>query len=203
MSRVMFFIDGFNVYHSIKGNASYHRFLWINYRALAERFMRDNDTLTAVYYFTAFASWLPESMKRHRLLVDANRSQGVNVVFGKFKEKDHTCRQCSACYKIREEKQTDVNIATYLLKEAFMNRYDTGVLVSNDTDIIPALRAVKEAFPQKRLGILFPIDRWSGELKEASDFWRKIERKDLAKSQFPDDVTLPSGVTLSRPASWR
>jgi len=62
MAKVMFFIDGFNVYHSIKRKKEYHKYLWLNYRS------------TKVYYFSAYATWKPHSMKRHRKLVDALKS---------------------------------------------------------------------------------------------------------------------------------
>jgi uncharacterized LabA/DUF88 family protein len=202
MARVAFFIDGFNVYHSLKENPSYHRYLWLDYRTLAERFTRRADRLSEVHYFTAYATWKPHSMKRHRMLVGALESRAVNIVMGKFKKKDMYCKVCRASFKVREEKQTDVNIAVSLLKEALLDHYDTAVLLTNDTDLIPAIQAVKEAFPGKKIGVLFPIDRWATELKDVCDFWRKIERKDLARSQFPNEVRLPSGVVLTRPSTW-
>lgn len=39
----------------------------------------------------------------------------------------------------REEKGTDVNIATHLLTKAFHNSYDTAIIVSGDTDYIPVM----------------------------------------------------------------
>jgi uncharacterized LabA/DUF88 family protein len=203
VARVIFFIDGFNVYHSLKENPLYHRYLWLDYRALAERFTRRSDTLSRVNYFSAYATWKPHSMKRHRMLVDALRSRGVTVVMGKFKKKDMYCKICGASFKVREEKQTDVNIAVHLFREAVSDSYDTAVLLTNDTDLVPAIQAVKDTFPAKKIGVLFPIDRWATELKDVCDFWRKIERRDLARSQFPDEVRLPSGVVLTRPSTWR
>ncbi len=154
-------------------------------------------------YFSAYATLKPHSMKRHKMLVDALLGRGVNVVMGKFKEKDRHCKICGAVFKVREEKQTDVNIAVYLMKEAFADTYDTAILLTNDTDLIPAIEGMKKAFPRKKVGVVFPIDRWSTELRTACNFWKKIEKKHLAKSQFSDEVRLPSGVTLSRPPKWR
>ena len=202
MARVMFFIDGFNVYHSIKENPKYHKFLWLNFWALGERFTRKVDTLTGVKYFSAHAFWRQDAVKRHQLLIDALKTSGVDIILGKFKEKDRHCKRCNRMFKINEEKQTDVNIAISLFKEAHLDNYDTAILVTNDTDLIPAIKAVKDTFPNKRVGVLFPIDRWSSELKSVCHFWRKIEGKDLSKSQFPDPVVLPSGIKLSKPPSW-
>jgi uncharacterized LabA/DUF88 family protein len=121
---------------------------------------------------------------------------------GQFKDKERFCNRCKAYYLSHEEKETDVNIAIHLVKGAFQNEYDTAILVTNDTDLIPAIKMVKINFPQKKIGVLFPIDRWSSELNQVADFFRKTQKKNLSKSQFPDTLTLPSGIELSKPASW-
>lgn len=142
-------------------------------------------------------------MKRHRMLIDALKSRGVDVVMGKFKEKDRYCKKCGASFKAKEEKQTDVNIAVYLFKEALANSYDTAIVMTNDTDLVPAIEGLKSVYPWKKIGVLFPIDRWAKELQDVCDFWRKVERKDLSKSQFPEQVLLPSDIILTRPQSWK
>jgi len=203
MDRVVFFVDGFNVYHSLKDDPRYRKYLWLDYRRLAERFVRKTDVLKKVIYFSAYATWKPHSTKRHRVLVDALESRGVVIEMGKFKDKDMYCKICGAKFKVKEEKRTDVNIAVHLFKEALSDSYDTGILLTTDTDLVPAIQVVKDVFPQKKLGVLFPIDRWASELKAACDFWRKVEKRDLAKSQFPEQVRLSSGIVLTRPPSWR
>ena len=75
MAKVMFFIDGFNVYHSIKANQKNNKLLWLDYSALAEQFTRKGDILSTVHYFTAYATWKPHSMRRHKKFVDAFREQ--------------------------------------------------------------------------------------------------------------------------------
>jgi uncharacterized LabA/DUF88 family protein len=208
VARVMFFIDGFNVYHSLqayhpqKKTLPYRKYLWLDFLALAQGFIRKQDLLCGVYYFTAYATWKPHSMKRHRLLIDALKNRGVQVVMGRFKDKDAHCKKCGASFVNKEEKQTDVNIAVYLFKEALANTFDTAVVLTNDTDLVPAIHWLKKSFPAKRVGVLFPIDRWAVELKNACDFWRRIEKKYLKKCQFPYSVKLPSGIVLLRPPEW-
>jgi uncharacterized LabA/DUF88 family protein len=215
MDRVMFFIDGFNVYHSLnifslqkKGSIKYKHFefrkyLWLDLRSLAERFTRKQDTISGVFYFSAYATWKPYSMKRHKRFVGALESRGVNVVMGRFKEKDRYCKICGASYKGREEKQTDVNIAIYLFKEAVADNYDTAILITSDTDLVPAIKEVRSLFPQKKIGVVFPFKRWAFELRNACHFYRIIEKKHLSKNQLPDQVPLPNGITLNRPRRWR
>lgn len=66
---------------------------------------------------------------------------------GDFKEKDRFYKNCKTYFKSYEEKQTDVNIGIYLIKEAFEDNYDTAILVTNDTDLIPAIRMLKKHIP--------------------------------------------------------
>jgi hypothetical protein len=75
--------------------------------------------------------------------------------------------------------------------------------MTNDTDLVPAIFWLKKSYPTKKVGVLFPIHRWAVELKDACDFWRKIEEKHLRKCQFPNEVHLPSGVVLYHPPEWR
>ncbi|MBR2082614.1 MAG: NYN domain-containing protein [Elusimicrobiaceae bacterium] len=49
-----------------------------------------------------------------------------------------------------EEKLTDVNIAIYLLEIALKNTVDEAVIVSADSDLIPAILAIKRNFPGKK-----------------------------------------------------
>jgi hypothetical protein len=56
MSRIKFFIDGFNVYHALERKASYHKYKWLDYSKLASLFVRRQDKIVEVLYFTALAN---------------------------------------------------------------------------------------------------------------------------------------------------
>jgi len=47
MSKISFFIDGFNLYHSLRKYASDCR--WLNLRSLCEKFLKDDEELGEVY----------------------------------------------------------------------------------------------------------------------------------------------------------
>ncbi len=105
-------------------------------------------------------------------------------VLGKFKEKDIHCKICGEYFKTHEEKQTDVNIALKMVSEAVLGHYDTAILVSGDTDMIPAINTIRGLALGKRIGVLFPIRRFSNELKENADFSMRIKKDDLLDSLF-------------------
>lgn len=48
----MVYIDGYNVSRSLKTKYG-KKYYWLNYKALAEQYLEDNDTLVGVRYFTA------------------------------------------------------------------------------------------------------------------------------------------------------
>jgi uncharacterized LabA/DUF88 family protein len=50
-------------------------------------------------------------------------------------------------WTIYEEKETDVSLAVSLLEDAAMDRYDVALLFSADSDLCPAVRAVRRVRP--------------------------------------------------------
>lgn len=200
----MFFIDGFNFYHALKEKQKYHKYLWLNYLEFASSFLRSpDDSLAGVLYFSALPSWDQKKKQRHLVFIRALQHAGVTIIMSRFKEKTVFCKVCHNWFKANEEKQTDVSIGVYLFREAHLDRFDRAVLVTNDTDLVPAIKVVKETFPEKKIGVLFPIERHSTELQEICDFRLYTKRQHLKKSQFPDPLVLPSGKLLSKPPSWK
>ena len=204
MNRVIFFIDGFNFYHSLMSEKRLHKFRWIDYGKLVRLFVTSNDQIVEIIYFTSYAFWDQQKQKKHKALIDALRLKGVNIVFGKFKIRDKKCRVCNSTYKIPEEKQTDINIAVKLLEKAINDEFDTAVLVTADSDLVPAVEALKKLFPAKRVGLLIPIGRSSIELENICDFKSRVKEKHLKSSQLPDSFVLDAkkGITLNKPSSW-
>ena len=209
MARIAFLIDGFNLYHALDychatpQHSRYQKYKWLNLRKLASLFVGPLDTLAEVLYFTALANWMPEKAERHKLFIRAQESEGVRIIYGEFKRKDKRCTVCKSRYSTFEEKQTDVNIAIQLLQLAIQDRYDRAVIVSGDTDLIPAIKAVRMSFPNKQIGIMIPIGGSSEDLKRNADFRFKMREHHLASSRFPNSLRLPGGITLECPKTWR
>jgi uncharacterized LabA/DUF88 family protein len=204
MRRVLFFIDGFNVYHALESQEKYHQYKWLDYSKLAKCFVSSKDQIIDIFYFTAYAHWNPDKIARHQVLVKALRTVGVKIILGKFKNKDHQCRVCKRHYSTFEEKQTDVNIAITLLECAIKNEFDAAIIVSGDSDLIPAIEAVKRTFPSKEIGLVVPIGRAAKELIGACDFHMKMKERHLKTSQFPDTIPLDidKKIVLQKPYSW-
>jgi uncharacterized LabA/DUF88 family protein len=170
---------------------------------LASLYVGRLDSLESVFLFTALAAWDPAKVARHKLFIRANENAGVRVVYGEFKRKDKHCHICKGKYQSFEEKQTDVNIALSLFRLAVTDQYDRAVIVSGDTDLIPAIKAVRTTFPHKQIGVVLPIARSSEDMLKHADFRFKMREHHLATSRFPDKIVLPDKSSLDCPASWR
>lgn len=205
--RVIAFIDGFNLYHAIQDLHQPH-LKWLDLRRLCKEFAPDPQyQLRHVYYFSAFATWKKGPYKRHREYLKALRSSGVTPVMARFKEKDRSCFKCNHSWKDHEEKETDVAIAVYLVTGAFRNLYDRALLLSNDSDLVPAIRMVRQEFPGKQIQILTPVGRsHSLDLVGAVGGFRRCTRVKaihLQRSLFPAQiVNATAHVVATRPAEY-
>jgi uncharacterized LabA/DUF88 family protein len=203
INRIAFFVDGFNLYHSLDSDPPYYKYKWLNLNKLAHCFVTSHDKVDKVFYFTTYTTWDQVKLGKHQTYVRALQSVGVEVVFGAFRYVDKTCRICHKQYKTFEEKQTDVNIAIKLFQTAVQDMWDTAIIISGDSDLIPAIQAVKTTFLSKKIGIAIPIGRRAEELKQVVDFHMKLKEKHLATSQFEDEIIIDGGAKLSRPSTWK
>lgn len=211
--RSSFFIDGFNLYHSIKDAGGdyarvrdFQKYKWLNLWAFCEKFITKSEQINNVYYFTAYANWKPESASRHRAYVAANTVLGCTPIFGKFVEKPRyslvPCHQpcvasnnkkkCGKQFISHEEKQTDVNIAVHLLKCCVQGGCDAVYLISGDNDLIPALTTAHELCPSIDIRIVIPPTRHYKNIIAASKNngfkYTRINETHLEKSLLPLSV---------------
>ena len=203
MARIAFLIDGFNLYHALDYQPEYHRYKWVSLTKLSQCFVTDKrDSIADVFYFTTLATWDAGKVAKHRLFIKAQEAEGVKVVFGEFKRKDRYCPMCKKRFRSVEEKQTDVNIAIYLFQLAVSDVYDKAIIISGDTDLTPAVKAVQTTFPAKQVGVVLPIGRASEDFKQIADFHYKMKAKHLQSSRYDDILSLADGSTLTCPANW-
>ena len=65
MKKVVAYIDGFNLYHSIANNLPAN-FKWVNYRSMVEKYLEQDEELINIFLFTAEPKWDEERLIRHR-----------------------------------------------------------------------------------------------------------------------------------------
>lgn len=213
--RIACYVDGFNLYFGLR-SAGMRRFYWLDIAELAKSLLRPGQVLAVCRYFTsrisapgiadqtAAAVSLREKRERQARFLDALATHGgLDIQFGQYLDKRGYCRSCGATWPSYEEKMTDVNIATAMLTDAFLDRFDMALVVSADSDLTGPVRAVRALFPAKRVIIAFPPQRNSVTLRQNASGFIHIEASHLSRSQLPDAVTKPDGYVLRRPDKWK
>jgi uncharacterized LabA/DUF88 family protein len=125
--RVTLFIDGSNLFHAIR-----YLNIKIDYQKLVE-FLTESRRLIRAYFYGAIPQekdvkkntpeW--ESLMRQRRFLEELSLAGIKVKMA------HLRKLPSGEYV---EKEVDIMLATDMLSMAYMDAYDTAVLVSGDSD---------------------------------------------------------------------
>ncbi|MBF0493353.1 MAG: NYN domain-containing protein [Deltaproteobacteria bacterium] len=202
MKKTIFLIDGFNLYHAISAQKTLRKYKWLNLHSLCSSFLTSNEKINKIFYFTAYYPGNGPRRQKHQLYVRALELHEVTTIFGEFKRKDKFCKSCYKTSEGYEEKQTDVNIAIELFRQAVNDTYDTAYIISGDSDLLPSIRAVKSTFPEKTIKLILPPMRQSESLKKEVHWYMRMKEKHLANNQFLEKIER-NGITLQKPEDWK
>ena len=131
------------------------------------------------------------------------RLKRIPPFYGKFKRRHRYCRNCNQSSPSREEKLTDVNIASTMLVDAAHDQFDTAFLMSGDADLVPAVEATRLLAPEKEIVVVFPYRRINDELKRVADRHMRLKPDRLERHQLPRVVPVSGGRTVECPPEWR
>jgi len=136
----------------------------------------------------------------------------VNVVLGRFKRKqiEGLCPSCPLpkpqYFFTYEEKRTDVNIALWMLHDAQHDLCDRMVLISGDSDLVPAIAMTKEHRPDMQIVVYVParnvVRGAAVELRAIADRSKLLPLQILRAAQFPPELTTSSGLVIKKPDTW-
>ena len=206
MSRVVSYIDGFNLYFGLK-NKGWKRYYWLDLEALSAALLLPGQTLEATHYFTArlrLAGNNQADKQRQDDYLDALATRNnLNIHYGHYLQKTRQCRQCKATWPDYEEKMTDVNIAVQLIVDAFDDNYETALILSADSDLTTPVKFVRHRFPNKKIVVAQPPGRNSNQLSRVATAAFQINRKKVQNNQLPNTITTAAGIVLQRPATWK
>lgn len=101
-----------------------------------------------------------------------------------------------------KSKETDVAIAAKLLELFFLDKCDTAVLVTGDTDIVPAVKTAQRIFSNKSIAFLLSYKRHNKELAKLASQHFEIKKETYPRHQFPDPFITPRGKSITKPATW-
>lgn len=204
-------IDGFNLYHSTDSARKHANgsTKWLDMRSFCASYLEEFGTdarLQSVHWFTAIAYYMNDSEKirRHRRYKRCLEDSGVEVHEAEFKKKDVFSKELGKYIKVREEKQTDVHLASKLLEIFVKDSADHAVMVTGDTDQVPAVETARRLFggKGKQVSFLFPSGKPNNELKDLVPWSVSVKAKRYVAHQFPDPYRLKNGKKIAKPSSW-
>ncbi len=204
--RSIVYVDGFNLYYGALRKGPYK---WLDLHRFF-RMLRNEDDLRTIKYFTARVS-RQSSSNQDSYLRALSTLPLVEIVLGRFKEKNVRCR-VSLCefagdrmFKRAEEKRTDVSIALQVLDDAYRDRCDLQIIVSGDSDLVPAITMVREQFPGMGIVVYVParsdVRGAATEIRLAAGKHRKLPLGLLKRAQLPVTIADGSG-SIDKPPSW-
>ncbi|WP_419919063.1 NYN domain-containing protein [Candidatus Poriferisocius sp.] len=193
--QTIVYIDGFNFYYgAVKGT----RHKWLDLEALCQLMLPD-DQLVKIRYFTARVTARPDDLQQASRQETYLRAIAtlplVEIHFGHFVSQkvslpraDPKVGESPTVQVVRnEEKGSDVNLATYLLLDAFKKSCDIAVVISNDSDLAQAIHVAQSELGIK-VGIINPHlrKRRSRKLLELKClFYKQVPQQKLAQAQLP------------------
>jgi len=202
------YVDGFNVYYgSLRGTP----YKWLDLDALCRRVMPRN-TIHRIRYFSARVAARPadpqQPVRQDAYLRALTTLPNLTIHYGRYLTREASMAlahpQPGGPQTVRviktEEKGSDVNLATYLLLDAFRRDCDTAVIISNDSDLKDPVALVASEFGL-RVGIINPHPPAHRSRAFRPTFFKQIRPKDLQSSQFPPKLRDANGA-IHKPASW-
>ena len=85
-------------------------------------------------------------------------------------------------------------------KNAINNKCSRFILISSDSDLVPAVKAVKLIDPNKKVIVYVPANNKvhgaANELRNSSDGHKTLPNNLFSKAQFPDQLTDPKGEII-------
>lgn len=214
--RVALYIDGFNLYYGkLRGKPLLK---WLDLEAFG-RTLAPRQELVKVRYFTAWISGKTDPASQHRQQVYVRSLRAMPLVqthFGHFETREKDRRLVAPApgqpRTVRifqtDEKGSDVNLATWLLLDGVDGVYDEAIVVTNDSDLEEPIRQANTRFGRVHIVSPHTLTKKAPythiyTLESAATTYRSLLEAELASSQLPDVVTLPTGKTVHRPAAWR
>lgn len=203
---IIYIIDGFNFsYGVIQGTG--HK--WLDLEKYFLR-LRQDDLIQHIHYFTSPVTGVTERANQQAYLNALNTLTSVTVTRGNHKRKTGRClvRACTYAgereFTALEEKRTDVQIALQMLEDAYENRAERFVLVSGDSDLVPAVNRVKGR--GKEVVVYIPardLKRGAAvELRSAATRHATLPTTLLGHAHFPDEMPDGAGGVIHKPAGW-
>jgi len=145
--RVAVYIDGSNFYKYLKDKEiNFPKGVKFDFKTFAEFLVGDTRECVSKRYYTGVFRNIDGSQKSIELVRGQQKFFSEIEKDGFVIKRGRIIKHDDGTFK---EKGTDVKISTDLIIGAVDNLYDTAILISSDTDLIPAIKYIK--YKKKKL----------------------------------------------------
>ena len=158
--RVMIFIDGSNLYHSLK---SFFKRADIDMGKFSHKLL-EKRRLVRIYYYNARVGRKEEPQRykdQEAFFAGINAIPYTELRLGRLV---YTNWPSAPPY----EKGVDIQLATDMITHSYKSNYDVAILVAGDNDYVGALQAVKDNGRNVEVA-LFGKERTSMQLRNVAD----------------------------------
>jgi uncharacterized LabA/DUF88 family protein len=205
--KTFVYVDGFNLFYRCLKKTSYK---WLDLKTLFSSILDPKHQIESIKYFTAKVSGRQDPKSPIRQLAYVRALQAhipeISIIYGHFLSHNVWMPLVTPVGTKRfaeviktEEKGSDVNIAVHLVNDAWHDRFECAVIVSNDSDLVEAVKIVRHEH-QKVIGVIIPgTSNPSKELIQHANFVKHIRTGVLQASQLP--LQIP-GTNIHKPSGW-
>ena len=206
--KTNYYVDGFNLFYgALKGRPG----KWLDLAALFGRIFPRNE-INRIRYFTARVENRPPDFSQPERQAAYFRAletiPNLSIHYGQYRTRPthmpaaqprRLGRKMVRVLKT-EEKGSDVNLASYLLLDAFRQDCEVAVVVSNDADLkTPVDLAISEL--GIRVGVLNPHPPAKRSFDLRPTFFKQLRRGPIEASQFESVLHDEQGA-IHRPEGW-
>ena len=158
--RVSIFIDGSNLYHSLKKSGN----IKIDFAKLIKELSKDKLLTNTFYYIASLDITADEKKywKHQKFLAELEKIPNFKVILCTLKK--YTKEDGTSGFEVKGD---DIYLANDMLVGAYENHYDTAILISGDEDFIPVINTLKKL--NKGIENAFFIETSSKKLRKSCD----------------------------------
>jgi uncharacterized LabA/DUF88 family protein len=176
--RVLILFDGSNFYHILKHKeVDIKKTLTYRYNKLSN-FLAEKRKVVSIKYYVGVATFDKNKPQKSQKLVSNQQrlfsilnKQNIDVVRGYMMKNNG----------VYHEKGVDVKLAIDMIVGAYEDEFDTVILISSDTDLIPAVeKVIKKGKRVEYIGLSYRPS--FGLMKKVSET-RLLNKKDLNRFQ--------------------
>ncbi len=224
--RTIAYIDGYNFYYGLLKDTGYK---WLDVAELLKKICNIQNPKYEIILSKYFTSPVltrvatkgelsHQSQNTYHKALTITHGENIEIIMGYHSlEKgtppiyEHPIQKDNKVevWKL-EEKQTDVNIALHMYRDAIKQSCDQIILVSSDSDLEPALKMIKEDVPEMEIGLILPRKKPTNKknrpgnekLSRLANWTRSyISEEELELFQLPEKVPTKKKPAI-KPQYW-